>query len=110
MLRRFVSLLIFVPLAIVMIALAVANRSAVAFTIDAFNPGSPLLTWQVPLFALLFSALAAGLLVGSFATWLAQGRHRRAARQNKAETERLLAQVKQRDAGQRQVQSALAAA
>ena len=90
MLRRLASFLILVPLGIVLIALAVANRSLVAFTIDTFNPGSPLLTWQVPLFALLFAALATGLLIGSFATWLAQGRHRRAERQNKAEAERLM--------------------
>ncbi len=110
MLRRFVSILIFAPLAIVLVALAVANRGAVAFTIDAFNPGSASLTWQVPLFALLFLALAAGLLLGSFATWLAQGRHRRAARQGKAEAERLLALAKQRDAAQRASQTALTAA
>jgi uncharacterized integral membrane protein len=110
MLRRFVSILIFVPLAIILVALAVANRSAVAFTIDAFNPGSASLTWPVPLFALLFIALAAGLLIGSFATWLAQGRHRRAARQGRAEAERLLAQTKQRDAAQRASQTALTAA
>jgi uncharacterized integral membrane protein len=110
MLRRLVSILIFLPLAIILVALAVANRSAVAFTIDAFNPGSPSLTWQVPLFALLFIALACGLLIGSFATWLAQGRHRRAARQGKAEAERLLAQAKQRDAAQRSSQTALTAA
>lgn len=107
MLRRFVSILIFAPLAIVLVALAVANRNAVPFTIDAFNPGSASLTWQVPLFALLFIVLAAGLLLGSFATWLAQGRHRRAARQGKAEAERLLAQTKQRETAQRAGQSAL---
>jgi uncharacterized integral membrane protein len=110
MLRRFVSILIFVPLAIVLVALAVANRGAVAFTIDAFNPGSASLTWQIPLFALLFIALAAGLLLGSFATWLAQGRHRRAARQSKTEAESLLAQARQRDAAQRAAQPALTAA
>jgi uncharacterized integral membrane protein len=109
MLRRIVSILIFVPLAIVLVALAVANRSPVAFTVDAFNPGSGSLTWQVPLFVLLFIALAAGLLLGSFATWLAQGRHRRAARQSKTEAERLLAQAKQRDAAQRAAQPALTA-
>ena len=110
MLSRFVSILLYLPLAIVLVALAVANRGAVAFTIDAFNPGSPSLTWQVPLFALLFIALAVGLIIGSFATWLVQGRHRRAARQGKAETERLLAQAKQRDAALRAGQNALTAA
>jgi uncharacterized integral membrane protein len=110
MLRRFVSMLIFVPLAIILVALAVANRAAVAFTIDAFNPGSASLTWQVPLFALIFIALAAGLILGSFATWLAQGRHRRAARQGKAEAERLLTQAKHRDTAQRASQNTLIAA
>lgn len=109
MLSRLASFLILSPLAIVLIALAVANRNLVAFTIDAFNPGSSLLTWQVPLFALLFAALAAGLLIGSFATWVAQGRHRRAARQNKAEAERLLAQSKQRASARPAGASALTA-
>jgi uncharacterized integral membrane protein len=110
MLSRFVSMLIFVPLAIILVALAVANRASVAFTIDAFNPGSASLTWQVPLFALIFTAVAAGLILGSFATWLAQGRHRRAARQGKAEAERLLAQAKQRDVAFKAGKSALTAA
>lgn len=110
MLRRLISFLIFVPLAIILVALAVANRGAVAFTIDAFNPGSASLTWQVPLFALLFTALACGLVIGSLATWLAQGRHRRAARQSKAEAERLLAQTRQRDAAARAGQTSLTAA
>jgi hypothetical protein len=30
-----------VPLAIILVALAVANRTPVAFTMDPFNPGSP---------------------------------------------------------------------
>ena len=107
MLRRLISIFVFAPLAVVLVALAVANRGLVAFTIDAFNPGSPSLTWQVPLFALLFAALVCGLVAGSFATWLTQGRHRRAARQNKAEAERLLAQ---RQAAARAGRAALTAA
>lgn len=108
MVSRFFSILIFVPLAAVLIALAVANRSAALFTIDPFNPGNPSLSWSAPLFALLFAALISGLLIGSAATWVAQGRHRRAARENRAEAARLLVEAQKRDAAHRAAQTSLA--
>lgn len=94
MLNRLVLIAIVVPLAVVLIALAVANRAAVPFTLDPFNPGNPALTLQLPLFVLLFLAAAAGLLLGSFATWVKQGRYRKLARQRGAEAETLRAASK----------------
>ena len=82
MYSRFLLIVVFVPLAVVLIALAVANRDLTAFTLDPFNPGNPALTVQLPLFVLLFAALAIGMLVGSAATWLKQGRYRKLARQS----------------------------
>ena len=41
MVNRFVLIAVFVPLAIILVALAVANRGQVAFTLDPFNPGNP---------------------------------------------------------------------
>jgi len=82
MLNRFLTVVVFIPLAVVLIALAVANRAPVAFTIDPFNPGNPGLTVSLPLFVLLFAALALGLVVGSLATWFRQGRYRKAARRS----------------------------
>lgn len=89
MLNRFVLIVVFVPIAIVLVALAVANRSGVAFTLDPFNPGNPALTWQMPLFVLLFGAVAIGMIVGSLATWARQGRYRKLARQRGQEAEAL---------------------
>ncbi|WP_144377188.1 DUF1049 domain-containing protein [Mesorhizobium amorphae] len=89
MFNRFAVIVIFVPLAIVLIALAVANRELVAFTLDPFNPGNPALTLTLPLFVMLFLALAVGILVGSFATWMRQGRYRKLARQRGVEAENL---------------------
>lgn len=80
MFNRILTAVVFIPLAIVLIALAVANRAPVAFTIDPFNPGNPGLTTSLPLFALLFIALALGLVIGGLATWFRQGRYRKAAR------------------------------
>ena len=81
MLNRILLVIVVVPLAVILIALAVANRGVVAFTLDPFNPGNPALTLDMPLFVLLFLALLLGLVVGSCATWIRQGRYRKAARQ-----------------------------
>ncbi|ATU93068.1 LapA family protein [Phyllobacterium zundukense] len=89
MVNRIVVALILVPLAIILIALSVANRGAVSLTIDPFNPGNPLLSYSAPLFVWLFIALIIGLVLGSLATWYNQGKHRKLARQRKLEAELL---------------------
>ena len=109
MFGRLVTLVVVLPLAIVLIALGVANRSVTLFTLDPFNPGNPLLSWQLPLFALMFSTLILGIMLGSLATWLAQGKHRKSARDARAEAAKLLSEAKRREAAQRVAQSALPA-
>jgi len=89
MFNRFMLVVVFVPLAVILIALAVANREPVAFTLDPFHPGNPALTLSLPLFIYLFVALAAGMVVGSMATWVKQGRYRKLARQRGMEAENL---------------------
>src|SRR5688572_18944854 len=93
MLNRLLLIVVVVPLAIVLVALAVANRHIASFTMDPFNPGNPALTVQAPLFVLLLLALALGMVVGSFATWLRQGRYRKLARQRGQEAEALRRQA-----------------
>ena len=85
MINRFLTIAVFIPLAIVLVALAVANRAPVAFTLDPFNPGNPGLTVSLPLFVFLFGALALGLVIGSVATWVRQGRYRKLARKYEAQ-------------------------
>jgi uncharacterized integral membrane protein len=89
MLNRFMLIAVFVPLAIILVALAVANRAPASFTLDPFNPGNPGLTVQMPLFVLLFAAIVIGMIVGSLATWIKQGRYRKLARQRSQEAEAL---------------------
>ncbi|MBD0413699.1 DUF1049 domain-containing protein [Oryzicola mucosus] len=89
MLNRLTLIIVFLPLAIILIALAVANRASVAFTLDPFNPGNPALTLTLPLFVMLFLAIGLGMIVGSVATWLRQGRYRKLARQRGIEAEGL---------------------
>lgn len=89
MFHRIVIALVLVPLAVVLIVLAVANRSLTPFTLDPFNPGNPGLTLELPLFVWLFLALVLGMIIGSLATWFRQGRYRRIARQRTHEVDRL---------------------
>lgn len=89
MIGRIVTILIVLPVAIVLIALAVANRGVADFTLDPFHPGNPALTLHWPLFVYLFIALGIGLILGSSATWLKQGAYRRQARERAAEIRRL---------------------
>lgn len=94
MFNRIVLIVVFVPLAIILIALAVANREPVAFTLDPFNPGNPALTLTLPLFIYFFLVLAVGVIIGSAVTWLRQGRYRKLARQRGIEAESLRQAIK----------------
>ncbi len=87
MFNRLVLVLVFLPLAIILIALAVAEPGH-----HSLHP-RPVLSrqsgahHQVPLFFLLFAALAIGLVVGGAATWLRQGQYRKLARQRGLEAQ-----------------------
>ncbi|MCB1419924.1 MAG: LapA family protein [Notoacmeibacter sp.] len=91
MLNRIVTVLVLVPIAIILIALAVANRDLVPFTIDPFNRANPLLTIQLPLFVYIFAAMGIGMVLGSMATWWKQGRYRKLARDRDREVRQLRA-------------------
>ncbi len=88
--KRIVAAIVLIPVAVVLIALSVANREAAPLTIDPFHPGNPALTYTAPLFLWLFGALLLGVVIGSIATWLAQGKHRRRARAHRQEAAQLL--------------------
>jgi uncharacterized integral membrane protein len=78
--RKIVTALILVPLAIALIMFAVANREIVTVSLDPFDSAQPALSVRMPLFVLIFVFLILGVLLGGFAAWLRQGRHRRASR------------------------------
>lgn len=88
--KRVITIVVLVPLAVILIALSVANRQTIGLTIDPFNPGNPALTYQAPLFIWLFGALTLGALIGAAVTWLTQGKHRRSQRHYKKEASLLL--------------------
>jgi len=87
--KRAAKLLLLLPIIIVAVALSVANRHEVLFSLDPFTSEAPALSVTTPLYWLLFGAVAVGVVLGGLATWLRQGRWRRSARHDHAELERL---------------------
>lgn len=79
-LKRIVTLVVFVPLGIVLVVLAVANRQSVTLALNPFQPQDTLLAVSAPLFLFLFLTLLLGMVIGSTVTWWSQGKHRKQAR------------------------------
>ena len=80
MLRKIVAAVILIPLAIVIAALAVANRQMVTVSLDPFSAERPATTFTSPLFVLVIGLLIAGVVIGGVASWLRHGNLRRTAR------------------------------
>jgi len=80
LLRRVVAAIVLVPLAIIIVAFAVANRHLVTVSFDPFGGGEPAASVTLPLFALIIVLLIIGVAIGGFASWLRHGKWRGAAR------------------------------
>ena len=86
---RLWTLLIVLPLAIVLIVFAVANRQPVQISLDPIAEQTPWFAVTVPLFVGLFVSLIVGVLIGGVAVWFTQGRMRKQARENKLQATKL---------------------
>jgi uncharacterized integral membrane protein len=85
MLRKLVFWLVLVPLAIVILMFAVANREIVTVSFDPFSATAPAASISIPLFVLIFVLVIVGIVIGGVAAWLRQSGYRRAARQRDAD-------------------------
>jgi uncharacterized integral membrane protein len=93
---RFLKALILLPVAILVVLLAVANRAPVQLSLDPFSQDAPEFATSLPLFAVIFASVMVGMVIGGTATWLSQAKHRRERRHYRrevghlrSETERL---------------------
>jgi uncharacterized integral membrane protein len=93
MIRKIVTALILVPLAIAFIALAVANRQTVVVSFDPFDQAQPAFARALPLYALMLMLVIGGVVVGGVAAWLRQSKWRRAARRADGQVRELRAEV-----------------
>jgi uncharacterized integral membrane protein len=80
MLRRIVSAIILIPLMVIMVGFAVANRQVVTLSFDPFSSTSPAYAVTLPLFIVVFALVIIGVIAGGTAVWFGQRRIRRARR------------------------------
>jgi uncharacterized integral membrane protein len=91
--RKIVTGIIVVPLAIIIVAFAVANRQMVTVSFDPFSSTSPAYAASLPLFVLIFILLIVGVIIGGAAAWIGQAKWRRGARALDDEVRKLRSEV-----------------
>src|SRR4051794_41859109 len=95
--RKFVAIAVLVPLAIVIVMFAVANREIITVSFDPFDSAHPALALKMPLFVLIFVLVAVGVVVGGIAAWLRQHKWRTRARRAEAEARDLRLRLDSRE-------------
>src|ERR1700744_3111697 len=93
---RFLRILILILLALILLGFAFANHHDVIVSFDPFATiDSAAFSIAAPLFAVVIVAAMLGVVAGAMATWLSQGRHRRASRQSRMEADKWRAQAQE---------------
>ncbi|WMT87270.1 lipopolysaccharide assembly protein LapA domain-containing protein [Pelagibacterium sp. 26DY04] len=88
--KRIVGWLVLVPLCLLVLIFALANRHMVAVNfnplvaVDETAPG-----FGMPLFLVIYAVLFAGISLGGLAVWFTQAGHRREERRLRRENEKL---------------------
>ena len=91
--RKFLNAVVLIPLGVIFVVFAVANRHMVTVSFDPFNSNDPALGVSLPLFAVIIVVAILGVVAGGAATWFGQRRWRRAARQHEADAGDIRAQL-----------------
>jgi uncharacterized membrane protein YciS (DUF1049 family) len=85
MLQRILRWIVGLPIALVVVSFAVANRNWITVSFDPFSREAPFAAIDVPLWALFFCGVFFGLIAGWIACWIAQGKWRRSAKEARRE-------------------------
>ena len=93
MFRKIATAVILVPLAVIIVAFAVANRQTVTVSFDPFSSAAPAYAATLPLFVLIFVLVILGVIVGGVAAWFRQSKWRRLARRLESDVRHLHAEI-----------------
>jgi uncharacterized integral membrane protein len=91
--RKFFTAVVLIPLGLIFVVFAVANRHSVTVSFDPFNSIDPSIKIEAPLFVVIITVAILGVVAGGSATWFRQRRWRRAARQHEADAQAARAQL-----------------
>jgi uncharacterized integral membrane protein len=98
---RFIRIAVVAVVAIVLIMFAFANRQFVTVSFDPFSSAdNAAVATSAPLFLVVIVSAMLGVIAGAAATWVSQGRHRRAARRHRAEADKWRAEAESLKTGQ----------
>ena len=95
MIRKIIAIVILLPLGLLILALAMANREIVTVSFDPFSTTDRAFELRLPLYMLLFVLVIAGVIIGGIAAWLKQAKTRRAARRLESELRQARAEAQQ---------------
>jgi uncharacterized integral membrane protein len=91
--RKFLTGVVLIPLGLIFVVFAVANRHWVTVSFDPFNATNPSVAVTLPLFVVIIAVAILGVLAGGSATWFRQRHWRRAARQSEADARQARAEL-----------------
>jgi len=91
--RKFLTAVVLIPLGLVFVVFAVANRHLVTVSFDPFNSTDPSIAMTLPLFVVIIAVAILGVAAGGIATWFRQRHWRRAARQHEADARAVRTQL-----------------
>src|SRR5258708_12777703 len=97
--RKFFTAVVLIPLGLIFVVFAVANRHLVTVSFDPFNSTDPSVAVTLPLFVVIIAVAIAGVVAGGSATWFRQRHWRRAARQHEADARQARAHLADLRAG-----------
>jgi uncharacterized integral membrane protein len=97
--RKFLTAAILIPLGVILVVFAVANRHLVTVSFDPFNSTDPSVAVTLPLFVVIIAVAIVGVVAGGAAIWFRQRHWRRAARQHEADARQARAQIADLRAG-----------
>lgn len=84
-LRRLFNWIVGLPVAVVAVIFAVANRQWITVSLDPLSREAPSISIAMPLWVLFFCGILVGLIAGWVAAWFAHGKWRRAAKEARIE-------------------------
>jgi uncharacterized integral membrane protein len=91
--RKFFTALVLIPLGLIFVVFAVANRHWVTVSFDPLNSTDPSVAVTLPLFVVIIAVAILGVVAGGSATWFRQRHWRRAARQSEADARQARAEL-----------------
>lgn len=87
--KSVLRIIVFVPLALIILFFSMANRSPVKVGLDPFAPNDASApSFEAPMFLVVLTSMAIGVLAGGISSWLGHLSVRRAAKIARAEAKK----------------------